>query len=74
MHVLVLDGKLSIIDPTLPNPKLTMLTLEPVAENTFKLEGVGFGPLGELVTFELGGDGGARSIEVGENRALRVRY
>ena len=73
-HVLVLDGKLSMIDPTLPNPKLMVLTLEPVSENTFKLEGAGFGPLGELVTFELGTDGGARSMEVGENRAIRVSY
>jgi CubicO group peptidase (beta-lactamase class C family) len=73
-HVLVLDGKLSMIDPTLPNPKLMVLTLKPVSENTFKLEGVGLGPLGELVTFELGTDGGARSMEVGENRAIRVSY
>jgi len=74
LHVLVLDGKLSVIDPTLPNPKPMALTLEPVSENTFKLEGVGFGPLGEVVTFELGADGHARSIEVGGNRALRISY
>jgi D-alanyl-D-alanine carboxypeptidase len=73
-HVLVLDGKLSMIDPTLPNPKPTALTLEPISENTFKLEGVGFGFLGELVTFELGADGRARSVEVGGNRSLRVSY
>lgn len=73
-HVLIIDGKLSMIDPTLPNPKLTMLTLEPISENTFKLEGVGFGFLGELVTFELGADGRARSVEVGGNRSLRTSY
>src|SRR5262249_28441033 len=74
MHVLVLDGKLSMIDPTLPNPKLTVLTLEPVAENTFKLEGVGFGPLGELVTFEVDAEGRASSMDVAGNKALRVSY
>jgi hypothetical protein len=51
-----------------------MLTLEPVAENTFTLEGVGFGALGEPVTFEVGADGNASSMEVGGNRALRVSY
>jgi hypothetical protein len=73
-HVMFLDGKLSMIDPTLPNPKPTALTLEPVSENTFKLEGVGCGPLGELVTFELGADDRARSFEIGGNRAIRISY
>ena len=34
VHVLALDGKLTMIDPVLGNPKAAALTLEPVSENT----------------------------------------
>ncbi len=73
-HVLFLDGKLQMIDPTLDDPKPDALTLEPVTPGVFKLEGKGGGALGERVTFEFGPDGRANRIRVGVNWADRVSY
>jgi len=74
LHVLILEGKLVIIDPSLPNPRPTMLTLEPVGQNIFKLEGKGMGALGEPVVFELGPDGKAVRIKIGVDQSDRVSY
>ena len=74
VHVLPLDGKLTMIDPVLGNPKAAALTLEPVSENTFRLEGKAYGALGEQVVFEIGPDGIAVSVMVGENPSERVTY
>ena len=73
-HVLILDGKLALIDPTASNPKPNALTLEPISENTFKMEGKGYGTLGEPVVFELGPDGKASRVKIGVNWANRVSY
>ncbi len=74
VHVLVLEGKLALINPTAPNPKPSALTLEPDGEDTFKLEGKGYGALGEAVVFEVNEDGIARRIKIGENWSDRVSY
>ena len=74
VHVLRLDGTLAMINPLMPDPKVAVLTLEPVAENTFRLDGQGYGALGELVVFEIGPNGRAESVRVGENRRVRVTY
>jgi hypothetical protein len=73
-HVLTLEGKLTLIDPTASNPKSDALSLEPAGINTFKLEGKGFGPLGEQVVFELGPEGRATRVQIGVNWANRVHY
>lgn len=74
VHVLSLDGKLVMINPVLPNPKTALLTLEPVSENTFRIEGKGYGNLGENAVFEIGPDGRAVSVLIGENRSEAVTY
>ena len=65
--VLVMNGKLVLIDPTEQDPTASMLTLTPVAEHTFRIDGEGFGELGELVVFELGANGEVVRIKLGEN-------
>ncbi|HLT20433.1 MAG TPA: serine hydrolase domain-containing protein [Thermomicrobiales bacterium] len=73
-HVLPLDGKLAMVDPTLDNPKADYFTLEPVSEHTFLLEGSGSAALAEPVFFELGPDGVATRMKVGDNWSERVSY
>ena len=73
-HVLYLDGKLKLVDPTVPDPKEEAFTLEPAQENSFILRGPGGGAIGETVRFELGVDGRAVRVKVGENWADRVTY
>jgi hypothetical protein len=74
VHVLPLDGRLAMINPVLPNPKSALLTLEPVTENTFRIDGKGYGELGENAVFEIGPNGRAVSIVIGENRSEAVTY
>jgi hypothetical protein len=73
-HVLTLEGELTMIDPTLSNPKTDAFTLEPVGENTFKLEGNGSAAIGEPVDFELGPDGTATRMTIGDGWFERVSY
>ena len=59
--------KVVIVDPTAPDPKETVATLEPVKKrkHTFRYaDGSGYLPLGETVVFQLGEDGKARSVEI----------
>jgi hypothetical protein len=50
-----------------------MDTLTPVAPHTFRIESSnGYGAPGELAIFELGADGRAASLKVGEHRRYRV--
>ncbi len=49
IHVAVLDGKLSMFDPSEDNPWATKVTLEPVSGNVFRQ--VGGDAAGETVTF-----------------------
>ncbi len=73
-HILPLDGKLRMITPTLSDPKADALTLEPVDGNTFRLEGTGGGPLGEPVVFEIGPEGRATRVTIGDGFSTRVSY
>jgi CubicO group peptidase (beta-lactamase class C family) len=73
-HVLTLDGKLMMISPTLANPKADAFTLEPVSDNTFRLEGSGSAALGEPVVFELSPEGTATRVSVGDGWSDRVDY
>ncbi|MCP4263783.1 MAG: serine hydrolase [Planctomycetes bacterium] len=65
--VLVMNGELVLIDPTQQDPKAPMLTLTPVEKHTFRIDGEGFGELGELVVFELGTNGEVVRMKLGEN-------
>jgi hypothetical protein len=66
--VLVVDGALAMIDPSLPDPLIGMSRLHPVAEHTFRIENAdGFGTHGELVVFELDAAGRVRRVKVGDN-------
>lgn len=74
-HVLFLDGKLTLIDPTLYNPKPSAFELDPQEDDSFIFKGKNGGAaVGERVTFELGADGTAEAITIGENCSQRVCY
>jgi len=67
-QVLVLDGALVLIDPSVPNPTLGITRLRPVAEHTFRMETTeGYASNGELVVFELNAAGRVCRVKIGEN-------
>ena len=64
---------LRVVSPINADPTEGMETLTPVAPHTFRIESSnGFGAPGELMIFELGPDGLASSLKVGEHRRYRV--
>jgi hypothetical protein len=72
-QVLLGPGGLRIVSPINFDPTEGMDSLTPVAPHTFRIESSnGYGAPGELVTFELGLDGLATSLKVGEHRRYRV--
>lgn len=73
-QVQFVDGKLRLFSPRSPNPKTEWMTLEPVGEHSFTMDGRGSGPLGEKVTFNVGADGVATSMKVAEGFSERVSY
>jgi CubicO group peptidase (beta-lactamase class C family) len=73
IETLVVDGRLTLIAPALPDPMPTTATLQPAGEHTFRVEtDNGYGIAGELVVFELDGTGRVRRLRVGENYAEPV--
>lgn len=67
-QVLILDGDLVLIDPTLPDPTETIAKLVPVAEHVFRTETKdGFAANGELVLFEMDAEGKVERAKIGEN-------
>jgi hypothetical protein len=57
-----------MLDPSQPDPMLTVTWLHPVSDHTFRSETKnGFGSHGEPVVFELGGDGRVARLKVGDN-------
>jgi len=67
-QVLVVDGRLAMLDPSQPDPMLTVSWLHPAGEHAFRLETRnGFGANGEPVVFELDGDGRVGRVKIGEN-------
>jgi CubicO group peptidase (beta-lactamase class C family) len=67
-QVLILEGKLVLIEPTEQDPAGTKAVLVPVKGHTFRIEGGRpNGNHGELVVFELGKDGKVARVKVGEN-------
>jgi CubicO group peptidase (beta-lactamase class C family) len=72
-QVLLTPSGLRIIGPGNLDPTEGMGTLIPVVPHTFRIESLhGYGSPGELLTFELGPDGLATAIKVGEHRSYRV--
>ena len=66
--MLVVDGRLALLDPSLPDPLLTVTWLTPAGQHTFRSETkTGFGSNGEPVVFEVGADGRVARLKVGEN-------
>lgn len=72
-QVLIHLDKLVKINPTVADPAGSMSTLVPAGEHSFRVEGSGWGSHGELVTFELGPDGGVTRMKEGENYLNRVK-
>jgi len=68
VQVLVVEGRLAMIDPSLPDPMLVVTWLHPVSEHAFRSETKnGFGSHGEPVVFSLAADGRVARVKVGEN-------
>jgi hypothetical protein len=68
VQVLVVEGRLALIDPSLPDPMLVVTWLNPVSGPTFRSETTnGFGSHGEPVVFETGDDGRVRRLKIGDN-------
>jgi hypothetical protein len=73
VQVLVVDGRMTMIAPALPDPQETRAELVPVAEHTFRVEtDNGYGIPGELVVFELDDAGRVARVKLGENYAEPV--
>ena len=67
-QVLVVDGRLAMLDPSLPDPMPNIVWLNPAGEHTFRAETRnGFGSHGEPVVFELDMTGRVGRVKVGEN-------
>jgi D-alanyl-D-alanine carboxypeptidase len=74
-HVIFLDGKLQILDPTDENPKKLALELVPQGDGTFIMEGKNGGAaVGERVSFEIGASGQADKVKIGDNTLPRVEF
>jgi len=68
LQVLVVDGGLALLDPSLPDPMLALTRLQPVGEHVFRMESLdGFAATGELLTFELDAAGRVARVKVGDN-------
>jgi D-alanyl-D-alanine carboxypeptidase len=68
VQVLLAEGRLAMLDPSLPDPMLAVTWLYPVSTHTFRGETKnGFGNHGEPVVFEMGADGRVARLKVGEN-------
>src|SRR5262249_10562166 len=67
-QVLVLDGSLVLIDPSVPNPTLGITRLRPIAEHTFRMETTGgYASNGELFVCEMDATGRVCRVKVGDN-------
>jgi D-alanyl-D-alanine carboxypeptidase len=59
VQVMLVDGELTLISAADENPWQTRMVLKPVSADTFRMTAPSFsyGPIGELLTFEMGPDG-----------------
>jgi len=73
--VLIHEGQLKLITPTELDPTVSMMTLIPMGEHTFRLEGPegqGYGEVGEPVVFTVDSSGKAVRYRMGARTAERV--
>ena len=71
-EVMVFDEELVVISPLSDDPMTGKSVLRPLGEHTFRIEGTGGGPHGELARFELDADGNVRRLYMGVNYSERV--
>ena len=69
---MVLNEELVVISPRSDDPLTGKSTLRPLGEHTFKIEGTGGGPHGEVARFERDADGNVRRLYMGVNYSERV--
>jgi D-alanyl-D-alanine carboxypeptidase len=68
VQILVVEGRLAMLDPSLPDPMPNVVWLQPAGAHTFRMESRnGFGSHGELLVFELDGSGRVQRVKLGEN-------
>ena len=68
VQVLVVEGRLAMLDPSLPDPMPFVIYLHPTGPNTFRMESRnGFTSHGELLVFELDTAGRVQRMKLGEN-------
>jgi len=75
LQVLILNGELVLIDPTIDNPKDALLRLIPEGKHTFRItpaEKMNYGRDGELVFFEFGPTGKVTRMKMAENYIQRI--
>jgi hypothetical protein len=70
--VLVMNGQLWLISPMDENPAESKSVLVPAGEHTFRIEGTGGGPHGELARFELDASGKVTRLFTGVNYSRRL--
>lgn len=70
--VVVVDGQLWLIAPMEEDPVETKSVLVPLREHTFRIEGSGGGPHGELARFELDAAGNVTRLYTGVNYSTRL--
>ena len=71
-QVMVINEELVVISPLSDNPMTGKSILRPLDEHTFRIEGTGGGPHGELARFELDADGNVLRLYMGVNYSERV--
>jgi CubicO group peptidase (beta-lactamase class C family) len=74
LQILMQNGQLTLISPSLPDPLLTAVTLTPVSDNTFRMEtDAGFMAPGELAIFHLDEAGEVIALQTGETSKPRIK-
>jgi hypothetical protein len=73
VKVMVLDGKLTLVDPEAENPWEARILLKPVSAGTFRMTAAScsYGAIGELLTFETGADGRVTRMKTANEYWLR---
>lgn len=72
-QVLVQEGQLVLLNPSLIDPLPGLNTLEPVSEHTFRMHtDMGTGSDGELAVFEMDGDGRVVKLRLGMNDVFPI--
>lgn len=74
-EIVIVNGELVMMDPREDDPKGSLIKLAPVEKNKFRevAETFNYGEIGEFVSFELGADGKAVRMKVGENYTPRLK-